>query len=65
MRIESEEEKKMISAVLQANLKIRELVADKGTIECPMCGGVMPFAKAPNKHVRAKCKTEDCISFME
>lgn len=39
---------------------------DNGIAECPKCGGVVYLSRAPvNRHLRARCSTEGCITFME
>ena len=39
-----------------------------GVIDCPVCGGVktLRYSRAGyNGHIHARCKTEDCVSWME
>jgi len=37
-----------------------------GTDKCPVCGGTVAYRHAAyNGHVAAKCKTPDCLNFME
>ncbi len=37
-----------------------------GSIDCPICGGVLQFSRAGyNGHTHAKCNTEGCVSWKE
>lgn len=37
-----------------------------GEIECPVCSGELQFSVSSyNLHVHGKCKTENCLCFME
>lgn len=49
-----EMESKSNVAIL-AYIEIQKQKGDSGTIECPKCKGELHWAKANNKHIRAKC----------
>jgi len=36
-----------------------------GTVKCPKCGGNLHYFIAGNGHVRGKCDTPGCLSWME
>lgn len=51
-----------ISAQKKANHPRDRVVAEK----CPICAGEIQFRiSSYNGHMHAKCKTDDCINFME
>lgn len=50
--------------VLVATMAIHETKEGRGSITCPRCLGVLRFAFASNKHIRARCETPNCLRFM-
>jgi hypothetical protein len=64
------EHEKEMEAAFVAIVAARDLIIDdgrgKGEVDCPKCGGRLYFARAAsNGHISARCKTADCLSFME
>jgi hypothetical protein len=60
----------MIEDILKARKAIIEHIKDarcvSGAIDCPVCEkGKLKFSRASNGHVHAKCKTQECVSWME
>ena len=37
----------------------------QGTVECPVCKGVLHLSQSSNGHVWGKCETDGCVSWME
>lgn len=54
-----------ITYIIEALAKIQESKLNNGSIKCPKCGGDLRFSKASNGHIRATCKTEKCLSFVQ
>lgn len=45
---------------------IKDMPGDRGKIKCPQCGNDLHWTRASsNKHVWGKCKTENCLSWMQ
>lgn len=39
---------------------------DRGTVECPVCKGVLRYIRSSyNGHIHAKCETDGCCAWME
>ena len=51
--------------IMEALGKIQDLKENSGTIECPKCKGDLMYRRAKNGHVWGRCKTPDCISWMQ
>lgn len=62
----SEEDKALIGYIGDAYELIRQQPGQKGVIVCPACKGELEWRRASvNGHVSAKCKTKNCLSWME
>lgn len=62
----SEEDKALVKHIFNAYELIKVQPGQKGTIVCPACKGELEWRRASgNGHVWAKCKTENCLSWME
>lgn len=56
----------VVDPVIGAWRNKRKPFAKAGVIECPVCQGKLHLAQSGyNGHVRAKCETEGCVSFIE
>lgn len=64
---EREREMAMIfAAAIAARALIEGDGKDYGDVECPKCQGVIDYTKSSvNGHVCARCRTPDCLFFME
>jgi hypothetical protein len=52
--------------MLEALKLIKDKKEDKGKIECPKCKGDLIYSRASsNGHVWGKCKTDNCLSWMQ
>ena len=55
-----------IKYILKAISEISEKEENRGKIPCPKCQGELNYTRASlNGHVWGKCKTEDCLSWMQ
>lgn len=55
-----------IKFLLEALKVIATLKEPRGTIECPKCNGQLNYTRASsNGHVWGKCKTDNCLSWMQ
>ncbi len=55
-----------IKHILEAYKIITPLKENRGKIECPKCKGELNYSRAKsNGHVWGKCKTENCLSWMQ
>lgn len=54
-----------VAAIREAVVKDCPKNGGHGEIKCPCCGGTVRYSKASNGHVRARCSTEGCASWME
>ena len=55
-----------IAAIAGAREAIVATCLAVGEIECPMCKGNLRFSVAKcNGHIHARCKTENCLQWME
>lgn len=57
-----------ISRALEARTAIIDAGAKPGTsgsIDCPACGEELNWSMAGNSHVHARCKSDNCVAFME
>ena len=62
---EAKELDKNFMSILQAlNLSAKEK-GNQGQIKCPKCSNDLNWTRASNKHVWGKCKTENCLSWMQ
>lgn len=62
---EEEEMSELISNVALIVDRIPD-TGNSGTVECPKCKGTVEWVRTrSNGHCHARCKTKDCISFME
>ena len=52
--------------IIEALQLINDKEENQGTIECPKCkGDLRYFRSSSNGHVWGKCKTENCLSWMQ
>ncbi len=61
----SKEESDSFKNILQALDIIKIKKQNFGTIECPQCKGELQYRRFSNGHVHGKCKTENCLSWMQ
>lgn len=55
-----------IKYILEAYKLIGNKKGNRGTIECPKCKNELHFSRASsNGHVWGKCKTDNCLSWMQ
>jgi hypothetical protein len=64
------EEKKEVGGGFKSILEALTLIAkeegNQGKIKCPKCGNDLHWTRASsNKHVWGKCKTANCLSWMQ
>jgi hypothetical protein len=66
----TDEEKKEVGSGFKNILEALKLIAketgNQGKIKCPKCSNDLHWTRASsNKHVWGKCKTENCLSWMQ
>jgi len=63
---EEQEFAKTFSHMIDALALIEKEKGEKGVIECPACNNDLQWTRAKiNGHVWGKCKTENCLSWMQ
>lgn len=52
--------------IMEAMCTISDLKGTVGQIKCPACGGILRWSRAPtNKHVWGKCRTVNCLTWLQ
>jgi hypothetical protein len=63
---QKKEEGNHIKNIIKALTLIVKEEGNQGKIICPKCGNDLHWTRASsNKHVWGKCKTENCLSWMQ
>lgn len=54
-----------IKKLIEALEIIKGMKESTGEIDCPVCGNKLSYVRQHNGHVWGKCKTENCLSWIQ
>jgi transposase-like protein len=54
-----------IKKIIAAKDIIAHLDENNGIIECPACKSELSYSVAKNGHIWGKCKTKNCLSWLD